>query len=206
MAKLFMVLAYFLTISLSAQTKTDFTTKMEAALSEVNLEAKTIQLETLSKDFPKEWLADYYLTQMTINNSMPLLYDAPKLKLHLEKAQAYLDKMYLVEHDTAELYVLQSKLYLVYVMSNPGEFGRRYSGVIANLNNKAFSIAPKNPRVVLTKAQWDIGLAKFYGQLTEEFCIEFDKAVKLFDTFKVKSNIHPNWGSEEANQAAKACK
>ncbi len=206
MAKLFTALAYFIILSISAQTAGTFETQLEQTLALSNMETKTNQLKVLSKDYPKEWLADYYLAQISIKKSMQFIYNAEQLKTSLDEAQSYLDKAYLVDNDEAELLILQGKLYLVYIMSNPDVYGRKYAPISTNIYNKAYKLAPKNPRVVLSKAQWEIGSAKYFGASTEEFCKEFENAVKLFDTFKVESKLHPNWGLTEAEQAVESCK
>jgi hypothetical protein len=206
MAKLFTILAHFIIITIGAQTTDPFETQLEETLALNNQETKIIQLKILSEAYPKEWLADYYLAQISIKKSRQFILKSEQLQNSLDEAQLYLDKAYLVNNDEAELLILQGKLYLMYIMSNPEVYGRKYAPIITSINKKAYKLAPKNPRVVLTKAEWEMGSAKYFGFPAEEFCKEFDKAVKLFDTFKVKSKLYPKWGLTEAKQAVKNCK
>jgi len=76
----------------------------------------------------------------------------------------------------------------------------------AELYKKAFELAPENPRVVLSKAEWDMGSAKYFGQSTEPYCKDVEHSLELFATFKAESAFHPNWGKDRAKEVLKQCK
>ena len=64
-------------------------------------------------------------------------------------------------------------------------------------------MAPNNPRVVLGKAQWDIGGAAFFGQSTAPFCKEIERSIELFKKEKPNTTFLPYGGIERAQQALK---
>ena len=71
---------------------------------------------------------------------------------------------------------------------------------------KALELAPDNPRVVFSKAEWDMGSAKFFGQDTTPYCKEMKRSLDLFANFKPESDFHPNWGKDRAEQVVNNCK
>ena len=79
-------------------------------------------------------------------------------------------------------------------------------GKNAQLYAKALAIAPKNPRVILGNAEWNMGAAQFFGQDTTPFCKDIERALELFANFKPETPFHPNWGKERAEQVLASCK
>ena len=72
--------------------------------------------------------------------------------------------------------------------------------------NKAYKIAPENPRVVYQKASFEIGMAQYFGQDTKPMCAQIEKAIELFTTFKPETVWHPTWGLDRAEAELKKCK
>lgn len=203
MIKLCLFFATFLTTLISAQN--NYETYMQNALEHKDYETLTLKLEEVQENYPNEWLPSYYLAFHTINNSFLHLKNEAILKEELIKAQGYLDHAYVGNYNKAELLVLQAKLFLVYVISNSEKYGRTYAPVISKLNSDAYLLAPENPRVVLNKAQWDIGSAKYFGANTEKFCADLQTALKQFEIYKSKEDFAPEWGLDETKQALKDC-
>lgn len=71
---------------------------------------------------------------------------------------------------------------------------------------KAEAIAPENPRVIIGKAEFEIGGAKFWGTDIKPICAQIEKAIGLFATFKPETPFSPKWGLERAQEALKNCK
>ena len=101
---------------------------------------------------------------------------------------------------------MQAMLYTVYVAYDGATYGMQYSPKVAALYQQAEQIDATNPRVVLNKAEWDMGSARFFGQDTAPFCKDLERAKELFANFKPESSFHPNWGKDRADQALKNCK
>ena len=79
------------------------------------------------------------------------------------------------------------------------------SGRNAAIYAKAIELAPKNPRVLLGKAEWDMGAARFFGKSMEPYCNDVAKALELFKTEKVTTPYAPSWGKERAEEVLKNC-
>ncbi len=71
---------------------------------------------------------------------------------------------------------------------------------------KAYKIAPENPRVVFQKASFEIGMAKYFGQDVKPMCAQIKKSIELFATFKPETALHPSWGLDSAQAELKNCK
>ena len=59
---------------------------------------------------------------------------------------------------------------------------------------------------MFSKAEFEMGSAKFFGTDTKPICAQIEKSIELFATFKPQTVFHPKWGLERAQEAAKDCK
>jgi hypothetical protein len=73
------------------------------------------------------------------------------------------------------------------------------------LYQKALQIAPTNPRVVFSKAEWDMGSAAYFGQDTSPYCKDIAHALELFANFKPAGEFYPNWGKARAEATLQHC-
>jgi len=48
--------------------------------------------------------------------------------------------------------------------------------------------------------------AKYFGQDTKQLCSSIKASIGLFDEFEPKSDLHPNWGKERAEEVLESCK
>lgn len=161
--------------------------------------------ERIANAEPQHWLPHYYVAQMNSLKSWNVK-DEALLKAQLEKAQQHLDLAMTISENNPELMVMQAQVLTNWVAFDGQTYGMKYSGQIASLYNSANVIAPNNPRVVLGKAEWDMGSARFFGQDTAPFCADIKKSIELFTNFKPETPFHPNWGKERAVEVLESCK
>ncbi|NQX85618.1 MAG: hypothetical protein HRT67_06905 [Flavobacteriaceae bacterium] len=164
-----------------------------------NLFERIAQVET------DNWLPTYYAAQVNILQSFGER-DKDKLTAQLNKAQDLINDATPISNNNPEIMVLQALLHTVWVAYDGATYGMTLSPKVGALYTKATQIDPTNPRVILSKAEWDIGSARFFGQDTAPFCKDIEKALELFANFKPASEFHPNWGKERAEQVLKDCK
>jgi len=152
-----------------------------------------------------QWLPHYYIAQI---NSLKTWgeKDGNKVKSQLAKAQEHLKTAMAISKDNPELMVMQANIYTNWVAFDGMTYGMKYSAKISELYNRALELAPKNPRVVLSKAEWDMGSAKYFGKDIAPFCKDVKKSLELFESYETKSPFHPNWGRERAEQVLIDCK
>lgn len=161
--------------------------------------------ERIANAEPNQWLPHYYIAQLNSLKSWNQK-DETILKAQLDKAQQHLDLAMNISENNPELLVMQAQVLTNWVAFDGQTYGMKYSGQIAGLYNSANVIAPNNPRVVLGKAEWDMGSARFFGQDTAPFCADIKKSIELFTNFKPETPFHPNWGKERAVEVLESCK
>ena len=151
------------------------------------------------------WLPNYYVALVSTTTAFQTK-DKEQVNSLLNKAQNALDIEMLKDPNNPELLVMQAMILTAWIVYDPMTNGQKYSGKVMELYGKAEAIAPENPRVVFSKAEFEIGGAKFWGTDTKPICAQIEKAVGLFATFKPETPFSPNWGAERAAEALKNCK
>ena len=151
------------------------------------------------------WLPLYYAAQINILQSFGLQ-DVEKLTAQLNKAQNLLNEAATISKDNPEIMVLQALLHTAWVAYDGATYGMTLSGTITSIYAQAEQIDPENPRVILNKAEWGMGSARYFGQDTKPFCKDVERALELFAIFKPESPYHPKWGKERAEQILESCK
>ena len=161
--------------------------------------------ERIAKAEPDNWLPPYYAAQINILYSFGEQ-DKEKLTAQLKKAQDLINDATAISKENPEIMVLQALLHTAWVAFDGATYGMTLSGKVVELYTKANIIAPKNPRVVYCKAEWDIGGAKYFGQDTKPFCKDLEHAIELFANFKPETAFHPNWGADRVKMLLTSCK
>ena len=161
--------------------------------------------ERISNAEANEWLPHYYIAQINSLKSWGEK-DEKVLKAQLDKAQEHINSAMAISKDNPGILVMQAQVLTNWVAYDGAVYGMKYAGKITELYNKAYKLAPENPRVAFNKADWAMGSARYFGQDTKPFCAEIEKSIELFATFKPESNLHPSWGIERAEQVLKSCK
>lgn len=160
------------------------------------------RIAAIEKD---NWLPDYYVSFINTLEAFKTK-DKEKLNGLLTKAQAAQDAAMAISPDNPELMVTQCLIYTAWIVYDPMTNGMKYSGKANELYANALAIAPNNPRVVYSKAEFEIGSAAYFGQDTAPMCKEVERAVALFATFKPKTAFHPKWGADRAQEKLAECK
>lgn len=161
--------------------------------------------ERIAKAEPNNWLPSYYAAQINIIASFGEK-DKDKLTAQLGKAQNLINDATAISKNNPEILVLQALLHTAWVAYDGATYGMTLSGKVTALYAQAEQLAPENPRVVLNKADWAMGSARFFGQDTTPFCKDVEGALELFANFKPESPFHPKWGKNRAEQILESCK
>ena len=196
-------------LSFGAVAQSKYETGMQKALElwRDNQPEKAAQLfERIAGAETEAWLPNFYASQILVFSSFNEK-DKTKFTETMAKALTLLNmaKTNNGETPNAEIMVLEAQYYTAWVVFDGQTYGMQYAGKVAQLYQKAAVISPDNPRVVLGKAEWDIGSAAFFGGDTSAYCKEVDRAISLFETFEPESNLHPSGGLEHALEVQKKC-
>ncbi len=204
--KKLMLLTLFL-VSLIGNSQSNYEKGMQKAfeLWGTNpIEASNL-FERIAAAETDNWLPPYYAAQVLILQSFNEK-DKDKLDSQLKKAQDLINDATAISKNNPEILVMQAILHTAYVAYDGATYGMQLSPKVAALYAQAEQIDPTNPRVVLNKAEWDMGSARFFGQDTAPFCKDLERALELFANFKPETPFHPNWGKERAEQVLSNCK
>lgn len=197
-----LILVCLVLISTGAFAQSKYQQGMEKAFelwkADSSWEAANL-FERIAQAEPENWLPPFYVAQINVFNSFGES-DKEKMVAQMNKARDFLNDAKSLSKDNPELLVLEAQLLTAWVVFDGQQYGMKYSPKIAELYQQASVLAPENPRVVLGKAQWDIGTARFFGQPTEEYCADIEKAIALFETEEPAGEFHPRGGGEYAAQ------
>lgn len=161
--------------------------------------------ERIAKAETANWLPSYYAATLEILGAFGLK-DEAKLTAKLNKAQAFLDDAKSVSENNPEILITQALLNTAYIAFDGQKYGMTLSGTNAALYAKALQIAPNNPRVILGKAEWDMGSARFFGKPLTPYCNAIERAIELGKKEEVKEEFYPRFMLERAEQVLKQCK
>ncbi|MCU4188510.1 hypothetical protein M9Q43_04935 [Flavobacterium sp. HXWNR29] len=206
MTKLITIIAMFVASIVSAQTQ--FDQGMKKALQtwkNGNSKEVLVQFEKIASVEKTNWLPNYYIALINTTQAFGEQ-DKTKMLSLIESAQKAQDFCNDLAMDNPEVLVMQAMIHTASIVYDPMTNGQKLSGDVMYILNKAYKIAPENPRVVFQKASFEIGMAQYFGQDTKPMCAQIEKSIELFATFKPETAFHPSWGLDRAQEAVKACK
>jgi len=204
MQKLALIIALLITGFIGAQSNYEKGMQKAFELWGTNPTEAANLFERIAKAETDNWLPAYYAAQVNIVQSFGEK-DKDKLTAQLNKAQDLINDATAISKNNPEIMIMQALLHTAWVAYDGATYGMTLSGKIAALYSPAAQIAPNNPRVILNKAEWDMGSARFFGQDTAPFCKDVERALELFANFKPETSFHPKWGKERAEQILSSC-
>ncbi len=206
MTKIITIIALFVASVVSAQGQ--FEQGMGKALQTWK-EGKPVeavaQLERIASVEKTNWLPNYYIALINTTQAFGEK-DKTKMLSLIEAAQKAQDVCNSLAQEHPEVLVMQAMIHTANIVYDPMTNGQKLSGDVLYILNKAYKIAPENPRVVFQKISFEIGMAQYFGQDTKPMCAQIEKAIELFATFKPETALHPSWGLDRAQAELKNCK
>lgn len=169
-----------------------------------NIEASAM-FERIASAEKQSWLPNYYVALINTTAAFQTK-DKTQINALLTKAQEVLDVELDKDSENAELWVIQAMIHTAWIAFDPMTNGMKLSGKVMEIYGKAEKLAPNNPRVVLSKAEFEMGSARYFGTDIKPICAQIEKSIELFATFKPQSPFHPNWGLDRAQEVIKSCK
>ena len=151
------------------------------------------------------WLPNYYIAFINTINAFGTK-DKEKVNALLTKAQDAIDNASAISPNNSEIMVVQAMLYTAILVQDPMNNGQKYSPLVMEQYAKAIAINHNNPRAVFSKAEFEIGGAKYWGTDIKPMCEAIAQSIELFANFKPESVFHPKWGADRAKEALENCK
>lgn len=202
------ILILFLLITTAGIAQDAYTKGMQKAFElwgeGKNVEASNM-FERIANAEMDNWLPHYYVASI---NTIAAFGERNKEKLtqKLEKAQEFIDIAKQISPNNPEILVQQAMTHTAWIAFDGATYGMTLSGKVAAIYAQALELAPENPRVVFSKAEWDMGSAAYFGKDTAPYCNDIERSLELFDTFKAETAFYPNWGKERAEQVLDDCR
>jgi len=173
-------------------------------IMQTDLNAAAQQFERITAAEKENWLPPYYAALAYVNSSWG---QNPKEQTlaSMKKAQEFINKAESLSPNNPEIMVLQGLLNTCYIQYDSSIYGMKLSGSTTAIYEKALAMAPKNPRVVSSRAQWLMGSARFFGKDVTPYCGQLETAISLFEQEKA-DGFMPSWGLKGAAKAQQDCK
>ncbi len=206
MKKLFLFIGVMFALNLTAQSQYEKGMNKGFDLWKQGKSTEAANLfERVAKAEKSNWIPYYYAAYIKIMSTFGIK-DEAELKAKLEVVDAHLKKAESLSKDNAEIIILQALMNTAYIAFDGQKYGMSMSGKNVALFQKAIKLAPNNPRVILQKAEWDMGSARFFNKSIEPYCKDIKKALELFKK-EEKSDVKfaPSWGKERAEQVLSQC-
>jgi hypothetical protein len=162
-------------------------------------------MERIAAAEKSNWLPNYYVALINTTEAFNPA-NKEKVPAMIIKAQDAIDNATLISPNNDEIMVVQAMLYTVVLLQDPMTNGVKYTGLVMEQYGKALAINPNNPRAVFSKAEFEIGSAKYWGTDTKPMCAQIEKSIQLFANFKPETPFSPKWGLDRAQEALKGCK
>ena len=160
--------------------------------------------ERIATAEPDNWIPYYYASQVNTVASFGEK-DEAKLSKQLEKAREFLDVAKAISPDNPEILVQEALINTAWIAFDGATYGMTMSQKNVQLYQKALELDPNNPRVVFSKAEWDMGAARYFGKDTAPYCKDVERALELFATFKSETPFYPTMGKERAEEILENC-
>jgi hypothetical protein len=196
---------FFMCNVISAQSQ--FETGMQKAFTLWNenkpTEASAL-FERIAAAEKTNWLPLYYVALINTTEAFKTK-DKQTISALLAKAQSAQESATALSSNNAELLVMQAMINTAWIVADPMTNGMTLWTPTNELYAKALIIAPNNPRVVFSKAEFEIGSAKFFGKDTKPMCAAIERSIGLFATFKPETPLSPKWGKDRAEAVLLEC-
>ena len=160
---------------------------------------------TISKVNPDEWLPIYYEAQCYILMSFAETTGPTNQDDHLDVAKTAMDKILVMAAEESEVHALNALYHTARLVVNPMERAQFTAPLVNGAIAKSLSLDPNNPRAKYIRLTNEIGTAQFFGEDTSPYCNTALELLSTWDSFQLKSPIHPVWGKNMVQQIVDSC-
>ncbi len=153
----------------------------------------------------KEWLPLYYESHCYIIMSFMDRTGADNKDRYLDQANSSIEKMLELVPQESEVHALQAFYYTGRLVVNPPERAQTTAPQVSASIGRALSLDPDNPRAKYIRLSNEIGTARFFGSDTTPYCKSAQELLDSWDSYRLKSHIHPAWGKDHVEEITNAC-
>ncbi len=167
---------------------------LDSAMQKGNARELANNFERIGDAENLQWLPYYYAAYANILSTYTEK-DKSKVDAIADKAEELIIKAEgLAGKETSETAVIKSMIASSHMMVDPQSRYMTYGASSSQNMEKAQELDPSNPRAVYLEAQQKFYTPAAFGGGKDVAKPLFEKAFKMFDTFKPASELHPTWG------------
>lgn len=212
MKKTIFILCAMLVASYSfAQMPDKFVKAMESKIAALDTTRSAEGFADLANAFERiadaeknQWLAYYYAaycnasagTMAGAGGDM-MAAKADKTDPYADKADKQIKKAEEMMKNNSEIFIVRKMIATLRMLGDPMNRYMTYGPEAQSMLDEAKKLNPDNPRVYILEGQDKYFTPAEFGGSKEEAKTLFEKAQKLYDTFKPETSIHPNWGKTQ---------
>lgn len=212
MKKTIFILSAMLVASFSfAQMPDKFVKAMEAKIALIDSVHTVEGFTDLANAFERiadaeknQWLAYYYAAYCNASAGTlagaggdMMAAKADKTDPYADKADAQIKKAEALAKNNSEIFIVKKMIATLKMLGDPMNRYMTYGPEATAMLEEAKKLNPDNPRSYLLEAQDKYYTPEQFGGSKEEAKLLFEKAQKLFETFKPETSIHANWGKNQ---------
>jgi len=193
-----------------AQMPEKFVKAMETNIARIET-AKTAQdwiditaaFERIAEAEKNQWLPYYYVALGNVMSGTMSLGDnlygnnTEKTDPKADAAEKALNKAISLSKETSETWVIKKMIISLRML---GDVMNRAMAAMPEATaaiDNAKKLDENNPRIYILEGQDKYYTPEQYGGSKDEAKVLFEKAQKLFETFRPETSIHPNWGKNQ---------
>ena len=159
-----------------------------------NMAELSNNFERIAEAEKTQWLPYYYASYCAVANAYTEQ-DKSKTDGIADRAEQLIKKAEIINgKENSEICVIKSMIASSHMMVDPQARWQQYGEASASNIAKAKSMDPTNPRPVYLEGQSKFYTPESFGGGKAPAKELFIKALKMFDTFKPETSLHPNWG------------
>jgi tetratricopeptide (TPR) repeat protein len=212
MKKTIFILSAILVASSSfAQMPDKFVKAMEAKIALIDSTHTAEGFTDLANAFERiadaeknQWLAYYYAaycnasagTMAGAGGDM-MAAKADKTDPYADKADKQIKKAEELAKSNSEIFIVKKMIATLRMLGDPMNRYMTYGPEAKAMLDEAKKLNPENPRVYVLEGQDKFYTPEQFGGSKEEAKVLFEKAQKLYETFKPETSIHPDWGKSQ---------
>jgi tetratricopeptide (TPR) repeat protein len=178
---------------------------MDTAKSTKSLLQAANQFERVGNTMQNQWLPFYYSAYCYVRISH--LEKSDKIKdMNADKAEELNIKADKLSPDNTEIWVMKGFILQAKMNIDPMIRGLKYNKECLEMFEKAKKLDPENPRSYLWQGVDLYNTPAFMGGGKDKALPLLETAIKKFETYHLKSEIHPDWGKEYGEKILIKCK
>lgn len=212
MKKTIFILSVILVASLSfAQMPDKFVKAMETKIALIDSTHTVEGYTDLANAFERiadaeknQWLAYYYAAYCNASAGIiagaggdMMAAKADKTDPYADKADNQIKKAEELAKNNSEIFIVKKMIATLRMLGDPMNRYMTYGPEAQAMLDEAKKLNPENPRVYILEGQDKFYTPEQFGGSKDEAKALFEKAQKLYDTFKPETSIHPSWGKSQ---------